>query len=309
VKLTNKRGHPAPVVKAVEETLASYSSGKSWISLTTLIGTGARLRAFQEHDKLGLLELEQDVDDVLAAATGTVIHDWLENHSRGDGDVAEVRVYKEINGKLVGGQFDHLEASTETLRDWKNTSVWSFALAKDGVKPDWSWQLNALKMFIDEYKAEGHCPEWPNPTNLEIFAILTDWSRSKAKTDPQYPKGKGHRVTVPVLPKGKVQAYLERRVAYHLKHDGKDPLSVPECSPEERWQKPSVFAVMSPGRKSSHRNLPSREEAESFIMEKGLESKKAYVEERKGANVRCADWCPARHLCPVGQQESSNGKA
>ena len=65
------------------------------------------------------------------------------------------------------------------------------------------------------------------------------------------------------------------------------------CTPEERWERPTHFAVMKQGQKRVVRVFDTREEAEGNITKAGL-----YVEERAGSSVRCEYYCRVASFCP-----------
>ena len=68
---------------------------------------------------------------------------------------------------------------------------------------------------------------------------------------------------------------------------------IPPCSPEERWERPTTWAVMKEGRKTALRVFDAKEEADKMADgQKGLS-----VEERKGACARCEGYCLAAKFC------------
>ena len=87
--------------------------------------------------------------------------------------------------------------------------------------------------------------------------------------------------------------------------DGGEP--IPICTNEERWASEPVFAVMSHGRKSAHRNCGSKEDADAGRRSK---EKGEFVQERERTFGRCElktlpsgrtrSYCDARNngLCP-----------
>jgi hypothetical protein len=65
------------------------------------------------------------------------------------------------------------------------------------------------------------------------------------------------------------------------------------CTPEERWEGPTRFAVMKQGQKRAVRVFDTREEAEGNVTKEGL-----YVEERTGSSIRCESYCRVSSFCP-----------
>jgi hypothetical protein len=75
----------------------------------------------------------------------------------------------------------------------------------------------------------------------------------------------------------------------------KDALeSLPECSPEERWEKPAVWAVKKKNRKSAIRLFASPDEAHEY----GRRFVEGYfLEHRPGDAVRCSKYCSVANFC------------
>ena len=69
---------------------------------------------------------------------------------------------------------------------------------------------------------------------------------------------------------------------------------IPPCTSEERWEKPTKFAVMKEGRKSAVRVLETQEDAEKLAGELG---KNHSVQIRPGESTRCAEYCSAADYC------------
>jgi len=139
--------------------------------------------------------------------------------------------------------------------------------------------------------------------------ILRDWQVSKKREDG-YPKIPF--VVVPIHLWGyKAQTdYINRRIHEHLTFPMK------ECTPEEKWQRPTTFAVMEKGRKkamiaSVYNNgvrepITSKQQALEVIKQRKLynryKSGTIYIQERPGRRVRCEDWCLVRSVCPFNRQ-------
>ena len=87
--------------------------------------------------------------------------------------------------------------------------------------------------------------------------------------------------------------------------DRKDD-DIPECSPSERWTTPAKWAVMKEGRKTAVKLCDTEEEALNFISE--LEKEKHFVEERKGQDKKCSDYCPCAAFCSYYRQVALEGE-
>jgi hypothetical protein len=64
------------------------------------------------------------------------------------------------------------------------------------------------------------------------------------------------------------------------------------CTPEERWERPTRYALMKKGRKRAIKLYDTEEDANGAVKEKDH-----YVEYRKGESVRCENYCPVKEFC------------
>lgn len=125
---------------------------------------------------------------------------------------------------------------------------------------------------------------------LTAHIFLMNWVKRRAKFEHNYPPKPHFAVDVPVWTLSKTAEYLLERIALFLK-----PIEETEiCSPSERWAQKTEFAVMKKGRKKAVRCLPTREEAEKYIEEKGGDS----IVERPGNDNRCTGYCSVSVFCP-----------
>lgn len=274
MKLTNKMGLPEALVAAVAND--DYDRGECDYSVTELLSPPriSALRRLHEH------ELTEDASSRIWSLLGQCAHAILER--AGGASLSEWRGHVTIAGKRVSGQLDTLNVLSGTLSDWKVTTAWT---VKGGaLRDEWPPQLNAYAMIA---RSAGH-----DIKRLEIVAILRDWSKLEARRSADYPQQQVAVIPVPVWPEAEVRRLFDERIRLH---ESARAGELPICTPEERWQRPTVYAVMKDGRKSALRLLDSHEEAEGWIKanEKGGEK----IVERPGENVRCANYCPVSAFC------------
>ena len=127
---------------------------------------------------------------------------------------------------------------------------------------------------------------------------MRDWQRSKAKFDPTYPQIPFLSYNVPMWSNSIVTEYIFDRIAVHAQ----DP--PPECSDEEKWKRPTTYAVMKLKNKRATRVLDTQEEAEAYIL--AIDEKKRkemHIEKREGACVRCEDYCIVKNFCPYYKEK------
>lgn len=271
--IRNPRNLPEALVRAV--SWATYKPNPMRMSVTDLIGSPlARSLKHKFYD-----QLEADVEDMTWAMLGTAFHMLMDKNAPA-GSHSEKKIELLIDGyTLVGIPDIHQDG---TLDDYKTTSVFSFKL---GDKPDWERQLNVYRYMI--FKDKGI-----EIKKLRIVAILRDWMKSKTKSDKDYPKYPLIVVDIPIWPMEYTEMYIFNRLEIHK--------TLAECTPEERWRRPTVYAVKKKGIKTSKRNLDSMEMAEAWIAKNTKENeRKLYtIDVRPGEDSKCLDYCSVAKWCP-----------
>ncbi len=287
MRITNRHHLPAAIVQAVSND--PYPHGQSGdISATSLIAPPqlvALKRQFADA-------LEEDAADRIWALFGQSIHAILE---RADLDgLHEIRLFAQSNGWAISGQVDRLatagqDPKARIIEDYKTTSVWSVI---DGPKPEWVDQLYVLQWLAEQngYQIPG----------LRIIALLRDWSRAKALAG-NYPASPVIQFEIRPLASDDLGTWIAARVAAHRACQAAlaTGATLTPCTPAERWERPAVYAVKVPGRKSALRLWDNPAAARDHATA----TKGAYVEHRPGEAVRCAGYCPVAGFCQQRQAE------
>jgi hypothetical protein len=269
--VTNKYNLPESVVRAVSR---NYPPKENRISVTDLVNAPLIRYLKMKHWD----DLTEDASDQLWKLLGTSMHYVLEQHSPEDA-FQEEKLTADINGITISGKSDLYQNGVIT--DWKATSVFSFLL---GNKPEWEAQLNVYAWL---WKMNGFPVE-----KLLINALLRDWQKSKSLQDSNYPRIPFLEMEIPLWSTEDVKKYILYRVSLHML------VPPPECTPEEKWQRPTTYAVMKKGRKSAVRVYNSDLEAEMKIDSIVKEKSKHYIEKRPGRRIRCEDYCIVNKFCP-----------
>jgi hypothetical protein len=267
--ITNRLGLPQPIVDAVRAD--PYSSGRSDISVTTLLKPPRAVALERQHAS----EIVEDAADRLWSLVGQIGHAILERGSKEA--ITERRLYTEINGWIVSGQVDLVPP--DLLLDYKFTSVWS---CKDGLKPEWEQQLNMLHLLC--VRNGIHI------VKAQIVAIFRDWSTLEARRSPDYPQTQVQLFDVPLWTLPAIESYITERVRAHQAARA----ALPECTAEERWEKPTKWALMKKGRERAVKLFDSAQAANVAL--EGA-SKEHYIQERPGEQVRCQSYCAAAPFC------------
>ena len=270
--ITNVHGLPQSIVAAV--TADPYVGGGD-ISVTKLIDAPQiRTLMAQHKDKI-----TTDVSERIWSLLGQAVHTILERAAlRQEGMVAEDRLYAEVAGWQVSGQFDVIQMDTGVLSDYKVTTVYKLQNI-DG----WTQQLNVLRWLAHKNGIAV--------TSLEIIAILRNWQKGEAERKPDsYPQTPIVRVEIPLWSLEDAEEYILDRVQLHqyAQQGGRV-----DCTDEERWYTGTQFALMKEGGK---RAVKLFDERPTEIPEGH------HVEERPGEYRRCASYCEVRHFCRQAQE-------
>jgi hypothetical protein len=286
MKVTNKFGVPETLVTLA--TREYYSKGGSQYSVTELLSPPRVRRLREQYDS----EIKTDVTDLMWSMLGSALHVVMER-GQTDGHVTEERIHAEIDGVTLSGQIDLQSEETGgvVITDYKFTSAW--AVMND--KPEWEQQLNVYKWLVESVKRK-------KVVGLRICALIRDYSRHENREG--YPAAPIQMIEIPMWDSVTAEVYVRERLEMHrdakVNQDLGDPL--PDCSPEERWQSETTYAVKREGRKTAIRVFKSIDEANELAQKE-----KGYVETRPGEPKRCTgNYCGVADWCEQYQREKAN---
>lgn len=271
MRISNTTGLPPVIVGAVAGMSRKYSKGGAHYSVTELLQPAHYHFLKQKHSG----DIVEDVIDLLYRIDGQADHMVLEHAETPEG-LTEERLTCTIDGKRISGAIDFYE--DEIIFDLKRTSVWSVIY---GDKQEWVQQLNCYGYL---YRKAG----FPVKA-MRIICRFRDWSKTKAKFDGgSYPQLPIMQINIPIWSDEEVENFIRGRMAELESADGTGV-----CSPDERWAKPTKYAVMKTGRKSAVRVLDSEAEAQELITAGKGDS----VCIRPGGDGRCQDYCAVNIFC------------
>jgi len=277
MNITNRLGLPEPVVRML--TFGEREFAPDRISVTELIGPAWKRKLEREHWH----EIEEDISDRLFAAYGSLMHLALER-AGADNALQEERLAIEVDGVTVYGTPD-LYTADGTIWDFKFVSV---ASTFDGPKPEWGQQLNCYAHLL---RAHGF-----NVEALRVIALYRDWS----------PRRGGSPIAAFSLPLWgtlETEHWIATRLRAHL---------CPQpCTPEERWDQPTQYAITKRGNKRASRLCPTFEEAVVWAVANTPSGKAAPrwfdITQRPGESVRCARYCRVARFCDYGRRVLGEG--
>ena len=309
MRITNKKGYPAALVKAVKYD--SYSRGGANRSVTGLLAPPqqAALRELYAD------QIVEDVSDLTFALYGQLVHLLLERAGeQSRNQINETRFFAEVNGWTISGQTDSLTQTENKksliITDYKFVTAYKFKRNYSGelvVPEEYVQQLNLYAYLLKSgvVPALGMLQEnnermrFP-VDGLKIVAIYRDWSKMEAKRDSTYPQLGAETHDVPLWSEERAKAFIEERVRLHQEAENADALyRLPECSNEERWARPDKYALMPTAKSARARKLfDTNDSALDFVNNPRNKVKEGWVlEYRPGANVRCENYCNVAQFC------------
>jgi hypothetical protein len=132
--------------------------------------------------------------------------------------------------------------------------------------------------------------------SVRIIAVLRDWQRREAQFKPEYPQAPVVSVDIPLWPEEQAMGYMQERVTLHqdaqLLWDTQE--AVVECSDEERWTKPTTYAVMKKGAKRATKVFDNVDDAKAHADTLGSGYS---VTTREGGRTRCENYCSVAEFC------------
>ena len=268
MNLTNIHGLPQALVDAVRND--PYTGGGD-ISVTKLIDSPQRrvlLKQFKES-------IVEDVTERIWSLLGQAVHTILERANKSD--IVEERLYAEVNGWQLSGQFDRMDLHGAVLDDYKCTSTYKVMMSD---MKDWERQLNVLRWLahMNNYTVE----------KLRIIAILRDWRKADAKHKIGYPQQPVVTIDIPVWPLDETYQYILSRINIHKDAEAG---AVTACTDEERWYTGTTYALKKVGGKRAIKVVERKEELGSPIPDG------TFIEERLGFYRRCSDYCEVSNFC------------
>lgn len=276
--LTNLYGLPDAIVNAIRND--PYQGGGD-ISVTKLIDSPRR-RVLRKKFNDSVVE---DVSEKLFALMGQGVHAALERAKTTA--LVEKRLYAEVNGWKLSGQFDRMHLEDRVLQDYKVCSVYK-ATGDIG----WERQLNVLRWLAHK---NGH-----EVDRLQVVAIFRDWKKSEAERKPEYPAAPMMVIEVPLWSLDDAEKYVADRIVQHQSAETGSYLG--DCTDDERWYSGKTYALFKEGGKRATRVASSLEELGE--IQKGY-----VVQERPGINRRCESYCEVAPFCEQFQNMKQQERA
>jgi hypothetical protein len=291
MKITNDQNLPV----ALYDALAKDTYQKVGDFSATEIIAPPRIRVLK---KIYYGQLKEDCSEHIFRLFGSLIHEMI--------NLADVKnaLQEERLEAIVPGLWDarltgapDLFDQDSTLWDFKVTSRW---VAVFGAKDDWEKQLNIYDFLF-----------WVNGFTVKqakVCAIFRDWSKTQAAKDKDYPQQQVKVFDIPLWNHEVQQDYIETRIKTHQAAEKLSANELPPCTPDERWEKPTKYAVMKNKNKRATRLFDNSTDAEEFINGQKQPSEHDWrIELRTGESTRCEYYCMVKDFCDQ-YQESLKGE-
>lgn len=306
-------GLPAPIERALRAAVYEYSAERrkflkrfegqydEEFSVTDLMQAPKQLwlkRKFRDDLVIDL------VKDNYHSLLGSVVHAILEKYAPPHAIVEERQhTIINVNGVrvLIHGQPDYFDPQTGDLIDYKFTG--GYAILYD--KSEYEFQLNVNSWL---FRNRGLKPK--SIRNIYLFRYLDPQAQRK---NPDYPRDN-------IMPKGFVpwsHTKTEKKVHFYaarlLAHKDTPWKKLPDCTPDERWQRGNSFAVMK--RKVGTKKNPIQDWGQNAVasFETKAEAVKHVAETEYEQEVKivarlsnprkCEDFCPVVAWCGQRQAE------
>ena len=211
--------------------------------------------------------------------------------SDSEDQIAEQRIFTEIDGKIISGAMDLQTISIDEdfgkeviIGDYKLTTVYAI---KDTIK--WEQQLNIYSWLVERNDPGSRVK------GLEVYAFLRDWKISQSETQRNYPKRPGLTIDLPLWPYEDRERFVRDRIALHESANN----TLPECSHEGRWPIAENFKIVkTPSTRAitGHSKFKSMESAEEARL--NLENPEAHkVVHSFSGYRRCQSYCDVSPWC------------
>lgn len=272
MKVTNSMGLPQAFVNAVN--LEKHNKEGCYSATTLLKGACETILGNRHFD-----EIEVDVADCVWQIWGTAVHSIFEK--AGIEGLKEESFEVPVGNSKVTGRVDLFDEKNNVLYDWKTASTYKITFND-----------------FEDWRKQGLIYAWLMKQNgvivkkCRFIALLKDHSKSKAKTDPQYPQKPvwNYEFDVTEEALAEIEKFIIAKVQELETQSQKADEEITPCTAEERWATEDKWAVMKNGRKTALKLCNSEEEAKSFSGD--------YIEFRQGESRKCADYCNCKDFCP-----------
>lgn len=282
MRITNKLNLPQSIVNALQ---SDYQYKDHQFSATTILQGIKSFLLMKRHSN----EIEMDASEGLNMLLGTAVHNLLEGHAA-ENELTEDYMKAWIPNTLyaVSGKYDLYNLETKELTDYKTCTIWKIKFKDfDEWKKQlliYAWMLRELGIDV----AKGRITAW-----------IKDYSKSDYKLaqlkGEYYPEAAIINIDFYFEEKDffEIENWLIKRFQQIQNYEYLSDDDIPICSEEERWNSGTKYAVMKGNNVRAVKVFDNENEAKEFAKT----NNDYRVEERKGIDRKCVDYCNACKFC------------
>lgn len=281
MRITNFYNLPDMLVRAVEK---EYEYRDKRYSITSLLDPDRVIMLKRRYNHL----ITQDISECIFMLHGTKVHYELENIELKENEFVEKHLeYTFDNGYTLSGIVDHIY---DFIDDYKTTSVYSIIFGGNDEK--WRKQLEMGSYLW--YKETG---KWIS--RGRIICLLKDWNRRDSKTKPNYPRFPVEVIEYDLGTPEEIEKWILNRFDEIIKLEQMSDFELPMCSLEERFNKGDTYAVKKKANKTALKVHKTLEGAREHLINLEMKYPNVYeIEERKGEDTKCLNYCACNKQCP-----------
>lgn len=311
MKITNVHGVSLPLAVWCLYDEYDYNADPLYISATSLLAPTKQLIL---KKRIPLEDRQADVSDFISAGFGHAIHDSIQKAWENAGPSLmkklgypealcdrivinptdeqikngsipiwiEQRTTREFEGYKISGKFDMV--ADGALYDFKSTSVYSYI---HGSKDE-------------DYALQGSIYRWLNPERItddfiRIQFLFTDWKKSEAKSNPNYPQLRVMEHKVKLLSIEETEAIIRNKIGELSRYKNVEEELMPRCTDKELWKDEPVYKYYADPNKTSGRSTKNFTTFGAAMAHKTAQGKGVVITV-EGEAKRCG-YCPAFDIC------------
>jgi hypothetical protein len=292
--------------------------GKDVISATSLLKP---IRQLVLGSRLSPTEREVDLADLISSKFGTAIHDSIEHSWKAgyadamralgypekliqrvkinpetvvEGDFPiylEQRFFREVPGTnvIISGKFDQI--INGEVNDVKTTSTYTY--------------MNRTKE--EDYQLQGSIYRWINPEKItsdvmRIQHVFTDWQRSQARINSDYPQSRLVEFQVPLLSLVETESWIRSRIQQIAANQHLDEAKLVRCTDKELWKSDPVYKFYSNPQTAQEggRATKNFSNLQAAMAHKSNAGKGIVV--TVPGQVKACGYCAARPICSQSKE-------
>ena len=258
------------------------------------------------------LDADIDIQDLIPSRLGTAIHNdiehaWLNHRIQAltamgvpkhiqdkirvnpkeiDPDChnifIEQRVEKQLGDFTISGKYDFVDDGR--VKDVKSTGVYNWI--HGGNDDKYAWQ-GSIYRWLD--------PKVITDDVMDVEYVFTDWKALDVKKEKNYPPIRVMTRTLPLKSLPETEHFLRTKTQAVARYLGQAETSLPRCTPEEVWQRPTTWAYYKNPNITGRATKLFNNEHEALARH-GADGRVGRIETRLG-KVKFCSYCPGRPIC------------